>query len=52
MAPLRASARENVALVDALRFAVLEFDNEDARQAGEIRADLATMASPSARMMH
>lgn len=31
----------NVALVDALQFEVLEFDREDARQAGEIRALLA-----------
>jgi tRNA(fMet)-specific endonuclease VapC len=28
----------NVALVEALQFAVIEFDREDARQAGEIRA--------------
>jgi len=28
----------NVALVDALQFPVVEFDREDARQAGEIRA--------------
>lgn len=33
-------AAENVALVDALRFPVLELDKEDARQAGEIRAFL------------
>jgi tRNA(fMet)-specific endonuclease VapC len=31
----------NVALVDSLQFAVLEFDKEDAREAGEIRALLA-----------
>ncbi len=30
----------NVALVDALQFPVVEFDKEDARQAGEIRAFL------------
>ncbi len=32
----------NVALVDALLFPVIEFDKEDARQAGQIRASLAT----------
>ena len=32
----------NVALVDALLFPVIEFDKEDARQAGQIRAFLAT----------
>jgi tRNA(fMet)-specific endonuclease VapC len=31
-------AEQNVALVDALEFPVLEFDKEDARHAGEIRA--------------
>ena len=31
----------NVALVDALQFPVIEFDREDARQAGGIRAFLA-----------
>lgn len=30
----------NVALVDDLQFEVVEFDKEDARMAGEIRADL------------
>jgi tRNA(fMet)-specific endonuclease VapC len=34
-------AARNVALVDALQFPVVEFDKEDARQAGEIRALLA-----------
>jgi tRNA(fMet)-specific endonuclease VapC len=29
---------QNLALIDALEFAVLEFDKEDARQAGAIRA--------------
>jgi tRNA(fMet)-specific endonuclease VapC len=33
-------AARNVALVDALQFPVIEFDREDARQAGEIRAFL------------
>jgi tRNA(fMet)-specific endonuclease VapC len=39
-------AERNVALVDALRFAVLEFDKEDARQAGKIRALLASKGTP------
>jgi tRNA(fMet)-specific endonuclease VapC len=34
-------AAHNVALVDALQFPVIEFDREDARQAGAIRAFLA-----------
>jgi tRNA(fMet)-specific endonuclease VapC len=37
---------QNVALIDALQFAVLEFDGEDARQAGEVRAFLATKGTP------
>ena len=37
---------QNVALVDALRFDVIEFDREDARQAGEIRALLASRGTP------
>lgn len=36
----------NVALVDSLLFEVLEFDAEDARQAGEIRAELAKQGAP------
>lgn len=32
---------DNLARVDALQFEVLEFDREDARQAGELRAALA-----------
>ncbi len=36
----------NVALVDALQFPVLEFDKEDARLAGEIRATLAARGTP------
>ena len=36
----------NVALIDALQFHVLEFDTEDARRAGEIRAMLATQGTP------
>ena len=39
-------AAHNVALVDALQFAVIEFDKEDARQAGEIRALLASKGTP------
>ena len=41
-----ARALHNVALVDALQFAVLEFDREDARHAGEIRAVLAGNDTP------
>jgi tRNA(fMet)-specific endonuclease VapC len=36
----------NVARVDALQFPVLEFDQEDARHAGEIRARLAQSGAP------
>ena len=36
----------NVLLVDSLRFEVLEFDKEDARAAGEIRAILALKGKP------
>jgi tRNA(fMet)-specific endonuclease VapC len=36
----------NVARVDALQFSVLEFDEEDARQAGQIRAHLALKGTP------
>jgi tRNA(fMet)-specific endonuclease VapC len=39
-------AAHNVALVDALQFVVLEFDKEDARQAGEVRALLASNGTP------
>ena len=39
-------AEHNVALVDALQFAVIEFDKEDARQAGAIRALLASKGTP------
>src|SRR5712664_1936862 len=39
-------AAQNVALIDALQFAVLEFDKEDARQAGEVRAVLASKGTP------
>jgi len=37
---------QNVALIDALQFAVLEFDKEDARYAGETRASLAAKGTP------
>lgn len=39
-------SERNVALVDALQFEVLEFDREDARQAGAIRALLAGLGTP------
>jgi tRNA(fMet)-specific endonuclease VapC len=39
-------AAQNLALIDALQFEVLEFDKEDARQAGEIRALLASEGTP------
>ena len=39
-------ADRNVALSDALRFAILEFDTEDARQSGRIRAALAEQGTP------
>ncbi len=39
-------AAQNVALVDALQFAVIEIDKEDARRAGEIRALLAVKGTP------
>jgi tRNA(fMet)-specific endonuclease VapC len=39
-------AERNVALVDALRFVVLEFDKEDASQSGRVRALLAGSGTP------
>jgi tRNA(fMet)-specific endonuclease VapC len=39
-------ASENAALIDALQFAVIEFDKEDSRQAGKIRAFLAGHGRP------
>jgi len=39
-------SERNLALVDALQFEVLEFDREDARQAGAIRALLAASGTP------
>jgi tRNA(fMet)-specific endonuclease VapC len=37
---------QNAAVIDALQFVVLDFDKEDARQAGEVRALLASRATP------
>jgi len=37
---------QNLSLIDALQFIVLEFDKEDARQAGEVRARLASTGTP------
>jgi tRNA(fMet)-specific endonuclease VapC len=37
---------DNLARVDALQFEVLEFDREDARCAGELRAELAASGTP------
>ena len=37
---------ENLARVAGLQFEVLEFDREDARAAGELRASLAAMGTP------
>jgi len=39
-------AAQDLAVVDALQFAVLEFDRGDARQAGAIRALLAAKGTP------
>ena len=39
-------AEANLARIDALRFQIVEFDMEDARQAGEIRALLAAQGMP------
>ena len=36
----------NVALVDSLQFETLDFDKEDARHAGQIRAHLAQQGTP------
>jgi tRNA(fMet)-specific endonuclease VapC len=41
-----ARAQNNLRLVDALQFPVLEFDREDARQAGAVRALLAGKGKP------
>ena len=39
-------AAQNAALIDALQFVVLDFDKEDAQQAGEVRALLASNGTP------
>ena len=39
-------AARNAALVDALQFEIVEFDHEDARHAGEVRALLALRGTP------
>jgi tRNA(fMet)-specific endonuclease VapC len=39
-------AASNAALIDALKFEVIAFDKEDARQAGEVRAFLAAKGTP------
>lgn len=39
-------AKANLARIDALRFRVVEFDTDDARQAAEIRALLAAQGTP------
>jgi tRNA(fMet)-specific endonuclease VapC len=36
----------NVALVDALQFEIVEFDQDDAREAGEVRAVLGARGTP------
>ena len=39
-------ATHNIAVVDSLQFHVLEFDRDDARQAGAVRALLAAKGTP------
>jgi tRNA(fMet)-specific endonuclease VapC len=39
-------AAHNLAMLDALQFEIVEFDREDARQAGEVRASLAGKGTP------
>lgn len=39
-------ATHNVALIDGVPLEVLDFDKEDARQSGEIRATLAALGTP------
>ena len=39
-------AEHNLALVDSLQLEVLDFDKEDARQAGRVRASLARLGTP------
>lgn len=38
--------QKNLAIVDRLQFEVLDFDQEDARHAGDIRAQLARQGTP------
>lgn len=40
-------AARNVVLVDSLQFEIMDFDKEDSRQAGEIRAALAVKETPT-----
>src|ERR1700693_3737560 len=37
---------QNLAVIDALQFEIIEFDQDDAHQAGEIRAFLAAQGTP------
>jgi len=39
-------AVQNIALIDTLQFVVLDFDKEDARRAGEVRALLGSKGTP------
>jgi tRNA(fMet)-specific endonuclease VapC len=39
-------AAQNLVVIDALQFIVLEFDKEDARKAGQVRASLASEGTP------
>lgn len=39
-------SRTNLDRVDALRFPIVEFDGDDARQSGAIRAELAAQGTP------
>jgi tRNA(fMet)-specific endonuclease VapC len=39
-------AARNLALIDALQFSIVEFDRDDARQAGSIRALLGSRGTP------
>jgi tRNA(fMet)-specific endonuclease VapC len=41
-----ARVQENLERIDRLQFAVLEFEPEDARQSGRIRAELAALGTP------
>ena len=42
-------AAENSAIIESLRFGVVEFDKEDARRAGQIRAHLAALGAEIGR---